>query len=148
MDSETAFAALLAQVIPVVMLAIVVEARETHRLQMDAPAGQPLPKVQWLPLPAQLVWEAILFGLLIFMELAALLTADGHRMFRWVAGFTGAIGVVLLFAMLSQVYIQTTAAAYHAKGRLSDGQCFWISRGADILVAASVIAGLVAISRQ
>ncbi|MGW3433102.1 hypothetical protein ACWDHW_34975 [Streptomyces melanosporofaciens] len=110
--SEENFAAVLAQVIPVVILAIVVEARHQHQVRIDGSISQTL----WYDI--DLYFQTFNLVVLTFLEVAALITARGHgapAWIRWFAGLPGAVVVGILLIVMGQIYIASLTDSYDGK---------------------------------
>ncbi|WP_329625862.1 hypothetical protein OG357_38155 (plasmid) [Streptomyces sp. NBC_01255] len=114
MSDKLAFAALLAQVIPVAILAVVLEAKSGHetRVRLAERTQAPVqvdPTVGWT-----LVKELGILVILVFLEVAALLTAADQAgpFIAWFAGPPGAIGTGLLLVVVGQLYIENLTWAY------------------------------------
>ncbi|MEU2746678.1 hypothetical protein ABZ613_10300 [Streptomyces collinus] len=161
------FAAVLAQVIPVAILAVVVEARSGHVARAEAIAAatpapatpaQPGPwwrralRALWRTMggqPAQtreqvvrdLVIEAIVLTFLVFVEMSALMTAAGSNtsVLNWFAGRPGAIGVGVLLVLVGQLYIDNLAETYRTKGPLGPTEAKIVKTIARILLWCSII---------
>ncbi|MFJ3793916.1 hypothetical protein [Kitasatospora sp. NPDC090091] len=109
MTNDQAFAALLAQVIPVILLAIVVEAHYQHDLRIRqgrGPAG-------WHD--ADLYFQMGNLTVMALLEVAALIAAKNAHppaLIRWVAGLPGAITVGILVIVMVQLYVETLVQAY------------------------------------
>jgi len=134
------FAALLAQVIPVAILAVVVESRSGHEARAKAPEGGAPPT--WL-----LVLEAITTTGLVFVEMAALMTAagsDGHLL-NWLAGRPGAIGVCVLLVQVCALHGVNTAEAYERSQKLSREEVNVVKITARVMLYVSVFLALAAV---
>ncbi|MDQ0757369.1 hypothetical protein [Streptomyces canus] len=142
-DPKVDFAGVLAQVIPVAILAVVVESRSAHELRARtrAPRTQ-VPTVKWCWRPFVMVWrhvsgqppqqdkkqifrdlltEAVVLIFLVFIEMAALLTADGSEtaLLNWFAGRPGAIAVGVLLVLVGQLYINSLVQTYRSRRKLT-----------------------------
>ncbi|MBZ9645788.1 hypothetical protein [Streptomyces sp. PSKA30] len=147
MDEEQ-FAGLLAQVIPVAILAVVLEAKGTHESAASAAkaardAGQPVQARSALAknLRRQLGW--LMF--LAFLEVAALLTAAGEAgpVVRWFAGPPGALGTGVLLVVVGSLYVESVSKTYKDVGLLEATTAnkvaqyaVWIQR---ILIALAIV---------
>ncbi|MFM9700382.1 hypothetical protein [Streptomyces europaeiscabiei] len=143
MTEEQQFAAVLAQVIPVVVLAIVVEARHHHNLRID-PQGGAAQGGNDFGLYVQIGTLTIM----TFLEVAALLTVRGNNAPAWItwfAGFPGVVAVGLLMMAMAQIYIESLADAYDTQLKDHD-RVQLVSRcvlGAAILFG---VAGVISVS--
>ncbi|GAA2655126.1 hypothetical protein GCM10010425_82210 [Streptomyces spororaveus] len=141
MASEKAqFAAVLAQVIPLAILAVVVESRSGHEARAKAPAG--VAPAIWV-----LVLEAVIVTGLVFVEMAALMTAAGSNTFilNWLAGRPGAIGVGVLLVQVGQLYVTNLAESYEQNGKLSSAQAKIVKIVTRTLLWCAVLLALVAV---
>lgn len=140
MTEKAQFAAVLAQVIPVAILAVVVESRSGHEARAQAPAGV-------APAIWELVLEAVIATGLVLVEVAALMTAAGSNagFLNWLAGRPGAIGVGVLLVQVGALYVVNLAEAYERSNKLSSAQANVVKIVARVLLWGSVIIALVAI---
>ncbi|USQ85744.1 hypothetical protein NFX46_19455 [Streptomyces phaeoluteigriseus] len=140
MTDKAQFAAVLAQVIPVAILAVVVESRSGHEARAKAPAGV-------APAIWELVLEAIIVTGLVFVEMAALVTAAGSDtgVLNWLAGRPGAIGVGVLLVQVGQLYVANLAAAYEGNNKLSPTQAKVITNTTRCVLWVSVLLALVTV---
>ncbi|MGW1788136.1 hypothetical protein ACWCO0_35460 [Streptomyces tubercidicus] len=134
MSEEQQFAAVMAQVIPVVILALVVEARAEHQVRIARTIGTPRSN-KW-----GLLVQAAVMPILTFVEVAALLTAHGKppAWIRQVAGIPGVITVGILLIVLGQIYIWSLVDAYGNKSSNPN----WVKGFAVGLVLAAIIGGV------
>ncbi|MFJ8469581.1 hypothetical protein [Streptomyces swartbergensis] len=140
MTEKAQFAALLAQVIPVAILAVVVESRSGHEARAKA-EGEDAPPT-WL-----LVLEAITATGLVFVEVAALMTAAGSNggLLNWLAGRPGAIGVCVLLVQVGALHVVNTAEAYERSRKLRRENARAVKITARVILYGSVVFALVAV---
>jgi hypothetical protein len=140
MTEKQQFASLLAQVIPVAILAVVVESRSGREARAKAPAGTA--PAAWL-----LVAEIIFWTFLVLVEVAALMTAAGSnaRFLNWLAGRPGAIGAGVLLVQVVALYAVNLADAYERSGRLSNTEAMVVKIVARALLGGSVGLALVTV---
>ena len=142
-DPKVDFAGVLAQVIPVALLAVVVESRNGHELRARtrAPRAQ-APTVKWYWWPFATTWryvsgqppqedkkrifrdlliETVVLIFLVFIEMAALLTADGSdaAVLNWFAGRPGAVLVGVLLVLVGQLYVNSLVQTYRSRRKLT-----------------------------
>ncbi|MFE9007417.1 hypothetical protein ACFYOY_35755 [Streptomyces sp. NPDC007875] len=138
--SEENFAAVLAQVIPVVILAIVVEARHQHQVRINGSGSGTI----WNDV--DLYFQTLNLVILTFLEVAALITARGHgapAWIRWFAGLPGAVVVGILLVVMGQIYIASLADAYDAKQKLKHAGAVKVV--SYVLLGAAIAGGVVGI---
>ncbi|NWF28012.1 hypothetical protein HW130_17355 [Streptomyces sp. PKU-EA00015] len=92
-------------------------------------------------------WEATVITALVFVEMAALITAAGSNnpVLNWLAGRPGAVGVGVLLVLVGQLYIDSIAEAYRVKGTLTHDQAASIERLARVLLRWSIAVAIVAV---
>lgn len=171
MADRTAFAGVLAQVIPVAILAVIVEARSAHEARAKAPTGSAPSlvtggsllrralRLSWQAiggLPSQtagqvirdLLIEFVILMFLVFVEVAALLTAAGrsNAFLTWFAGVPGAIGVGVLLVLVGQLYIDNLAETYRSNGnKLTADEANFIKTVARALLWVSIALAIAAV---
>ncbi|WP_138899494.1 hypothetical protein [Streptomyces chryseus] len=140
MIEKVQFATLLAQVIPVAILAVVLESRSGHEARAQAPTGVSPPS--W-----SLVLEALFMTFIVFVEVAALMTAAGsdNRCLNWFAGRPGAIGVGVLLVQVVALYAVNLANAYQSSGKLCPEQARDVKIVARTLLGGSIVLALVVV---
>nr|WSX20163.1 hypothetical protein OG690_10270 [Streptomyces tubercidicus] len=138
MDAQD-FAAVLAQVIPVVVLALVVESRFVHTTRLDRGGSAADPQIVW-----DLVLQVGVLTFLVFLEVAALLTADGQGgpFLGWLAGPPGAVGVGILLVLMGRLYLDSVADTYARRRLIKKRWAKKLKRGAQVLMWLSAISGL------
>ncbi|MEU9083333.1 hypothetical protein [Streptomyces sp. NPDC048357] len=165
-DSKVDFAIVLAQVIPVAILAVVVESRSGHELRARTrtPRRQ-VPPINWYWVPFFAVWwylsgqaprdekkrivrtlaiESVVLVFLVFIEMAALLTADGSetRILNWFAGRPGAICVGVLLVLVAQLYINSLVQMYRNTRKLTHRRAKRIRALSRILLLSTISAAV------
>jgi hypothetical protein len=140
MTDKEQFATLLAQVIPVAILAVVVESRSGHEARAKAPSGT-------APAAWSLVAEVIFWTFLVLVEVAALMTAAGSnsRFLNWLAGRPGAVGAGVLLVQVVALYAVNLAEAYERSGRLRHTEAMIVKIVARTLLGGSVGLALVTV---
>ncbi|MFE7439470.1 hypothetical protein ACFU7X_03260 [Streptomyces chartreusis] len=140
MTGKAQFAAVLAQVIPVAILAVVVESRSGHEARAKAP-GEAAPAI-W-----ELVLEAVIATSLVLVEMAALMTAAGSNegFLNWLAGRPGAIGVGVLLVQVGALYVVNLTGGYERSSKLSSTQANVVKVVARVLLWSSIVLALVAV---
>ncbi|MEU9446977.1 hypothetical protein AB0D42_40475 [Streptomyces sp. NPDC048304] len=108
MSNSQDFAKLLAAVIPVVLVALVVEARSVEQASLNADV--PVRRLMW-----DLLESVFILGFLAFLEVAALLTADDQAgpCLRWFVGPPGAIGVGILLVLTARLGAENFAKEHN-----------------------------------
>jgi hypothetical protein len=140
------FAGLLAQVIPVIALAVIVESRSAHGQRRRRSVQEADYNWRSWHTVLALAWEALLLILMAFLETAALLTAAGRTELAWFAGVPGAIAVAMLLVFASLIYIQTLAGTYQRDGVINETELRVLNVGiywAMGIAGAAAIAGVV-----
>ncbi|MFH0177229.1 hypothetical protein ACIA6D_14205 [Streptomyces cacaoi] len=140
--SDQDFAALLAQVIPVIVLAIIVEAHYQHDLRIKhgtGPSG-------WNDF--DLYFQMVNLTIMAFLEVAALITARSEHpaaVIGWVAGLPGGITVGILVVVMMQIYVDTLVTAYAGK-LWAPARVKRAGRIVLFLAIAAGVAGIIAVT--
>lgn len=145
MNDKAGFASLLAQVIPVVLIAVIVESREAHRERRQRSAANASDTWRGGRVIRGLAWETVLLTLLVFLEAAALFTAEGRQWLAWFAGIPGAVAVSVLLALATLIYVQTLGVGYRSDVVITEAELRSLSLGIYGLMAAVVAAGAAAL---
>jgi hypothetical protein len=135
-SERAAFASILAQAIPVVVLAVMAESRARHQARISAAAAAAAattaaavtPAAPAQPAPASttdngiasgFIQEAVVLTFLVWLEVAALLTANdeaGGPCIAWFAGNPSVIGVGVLFVVTGRYYVLSVSKSYEIAG--------------------------------
>ncbi|MFH9062223.1 hypothetical protein ACH4GM_13530 [Streptomyces coeruleorubidus] len=136
------FAALLAQVIPVFVVAIVLEAHLQHEVRIKR-GGGPTGRND-----ADLYFQMLNFSIMAFLEVAALIAAkDAHppALIKWIAGLPGAITVGILGVVMAEIYIVTLVEMY--QGLLwNPGRVMRVTRNARYALIVLGVIGIIIVS--
>lgn len=139
------FPALLAQVIPVVVIAVIVEAGSGHQARVAEP--KPPSQKTWRTL-AWLFHEIAALALLAMLEVAALLTANDKAAgpcVAWMAGPAGGITVGILLMVMARMYVGRVARTYLSSAWITQTESNALNMTAGGIAWAAVIVGGVCI---
>lgn len=139
LDDKKHFASVLAEVIPLVLLSLIVEARNPDQVEqiVETPGSD---------IVGVVVRSVVVMTGLAFLEVAALLTVGDQvsSCIEWVAGPPGAIGVGMLLVVTGGLSLQRLAAACHrqARGAISYGDLCAIRHSVAWLETLSTAAAI------
>ncbi|MBL1087270.1 hypothetical protein JK359_35820 [Streptomyces actinomycinicus] len=144
-DAQT-FAGVLAQVIPVAILAVAVEARAVHKAVIDAASRPPAPSVDATIL-RNLKNQVLTLAGLVFLEVAALLALAGEAgpVLSWFAGPPGAVATGLLLVVVGALSVESLAKMYEDVGLLDAPLRTRANKFAGWVQWSLVVVGVVAV---